>query len=79
MFAQDLRNDIPTILVRGDIRSIEFHKYSLFNFQYSFPASPVWVIAHWVGRTFPGPPLQVVVQYRKSEVDMNCSEFKFSI
>ena len=30
MFAQDLSNDIPTILVRSDIRSIEYHKYSLF-------------------------------------------------
>ncbi len=42
MFVQDLSNANPTTLVRIDIRSIEYHKYSLFNIQYSFPASPAW-------------------------------------
>ena len=42
MFAQDLSNVNPTILVRIDIRSIEYHKYSLFSIQYSFTASLAW-------------------------------------
>ncbi len=46
MFAQDLSNDIATILVRSDIRSIGFHKYSLFNIHFPDKSGPGFSIAN---------------------------------
>jgi hypothetical protein len=48
MFAQDLSiyNWKPTLLMRGEIRSIGYHKSSIFILQSSIPASPGWVEIH---------------------------------
>ncbi len=39
MFAQDLSSDN-----KGEFKTIEYLKYSIFNNQYSFLASPAWVL-----------------------------------